>query len=101
MDPEKRCDLCDLTIKVFVSVLAAETGNLALKVKATGGIYIAGGIPPRILPYLVERQFLETLQNKGRESFLVAAMPVKVVLNPNAGLLGAALAALEKCREEG
>jgi glucokinase len=99
MDPERRCELCERTVRVFVSVLAAEAGNLALKVKATGGIYIAGGIPPRILPYLEEKQFLETLQNKGRESFLVAAMPVKVVLNPEAALLGAALAALEKCRD--
>ena len=75
MDPEKRCELCDLAVRIFVSVLAAEAGNLALKVKSTGGIYIAGGIPLRILPYLEEEQFLETLQNKGRESFLVAAMP--------------------------
>ena len=101
MDLEKRCELCDLAVRIFISVLAAEAGNLALKVKATGGIYIAGGIPPRVLPYLEEEQFLETLQDKGRESFLVAAMPVKVVLNPEAALLGAALAAMEKCRDEG
>lgn len=95
MDPKKRCEICRAALRLFVSILGAEAGNLALKIKATGGIYVAGGIPPKILPYLEEPEFLESLRNKGRETFLVSAMPVQVIINPRAGLLGAALAAID------
>jgi len=57
MDPKKKCEICSVTLKLFVSILGAEAGNLGLKVKSTGGIYVAGGIPPRILPYLEEPEF--------------------------------------------
>lgn len=95
MDPEKKCEICTTTLKLFVSILGAEAGNLGLKVKSTGGIYLAGGIPPRILPFLEGPEFLEALRNKGRETFLVSAMPVQVIINPKMGLLGAAIAAFD------
>lgn len=98
MDPAKKCDICKATLNLFVSILGAEAGNLALKVKSTGGIYLAGGIPPRILSYLEEPEFMEALRNKGRETFLVSAMPVQVIINPKTGLLGAAIFAFESVR---
>jgi len=97
MDQQKKCEICESALRIFVSVLGAEAGNLALKVKSTAGIYIGGGIPPRILPYLREKEFLETLHNKGRERFLVSAMPVRLITNKGVVLLGAAIAAIEQC----
>ncbi len=95
MDPKKKCEICRATLKLFASILGAEAGNLALKVKSTGGIYVAGGIPPRILPYLEGPEFLESLRSKGRQTFLVSSMPVRVITNPGMGLLGSAIAAFE------
>jgi glucokinase len=57
---------------------------------ATGGIYVAGGLPPRILPFLTKPGFMEAFRRKGRLSEMVARIPVRVVLNPAAPLLGAA-----------
>ena len=84
------CDLCREVLHTFVSVLGAETGNLALKVLSTGGVYLAGGIPPRILPILAEGTFLENFIHKGRFADLLTRMPVRVILNPKTGILGAA-----------
>ena len=68
----------------------AEAGNLALKVLATGGIYLGGGMSPRILTDLEKPVFLEALRNKGRLRGTLTNMPVHVILNPDAGLLGTA-----------
>ena len=87
---EKRSALCEETLRTFVSILGAEAGNLALKVLATGGIYLAGGLPPRILPFLQDEGFLETIRAKGRFAPLIERIPVHVILNPRAALLGAA-----------
>jgi len=87
---EKRSALCEETLRTFVSILGAETGNLALKILATGGVYLAGGLPPRILPFLQEEGFLETIRAKGRFAPLIERIPVHVILNPRAALLGAA-----------
>ncbi len=92
---EKPCTLCAATLKVFVSILGAEAGNLALKVLATGGLYLGGGVPPHILPALEEVRFMEAFQNKGRMSDLLARVPVHVILNPRTALLGAASYGLE------
>ena len=95
MDPKKPSPLCRRTLDAFVSILGAEAGNLALKVLATGGIYLGGGIPPRILPALQAGGFMQTYRHKGRFGAMVAEMPVYVVLNSKAALLGAARAGLQ------
>jgi glucokinase len=100
LDAGKKCEICRAALKLFVSILGAEAGNLALKVKATGGIYLAGGIPPRIWPFLEEPEFLESMRNKGRETFLMSSLPVQVIINSKVGLLGAAVAAFEMCAHE-
>ena len=87
---EGPCELCAATLETFVSVLAAEAGNLALKVLATGGVYLGGGIPRRILPALEGGLFMEPFRRKGRMSSLLGHMPVHVILNPRVALLGAA-----------
>lgn len=84
------CPLCLRTMRLFASVLGAEAGNLALKVLATGGIYIGGGIPPRVLPFLREEGFSRSFAGKGRMSNLMETIPVHVILEPRAALLGAA-----------
>jgi len=88
-DETRPCSLCQATLELFVSVLGAEAGNLALKVLSTGGVYLAGGIPPRILPALQQDVFITAFLRKGRLSHLLAPMPVNVVLNSKAALLGA------------
>jgi glucokinase len=86
--------ICAQTMRIFVSLLGAEAGNLALKLLARGGIYLAGGIPPIILPLLRAGGFMRSYLDKGRMSSLVESMPVYVVLNPEPALLGAAWATL-------
>ncbi len=90
LSSDRPCGLCRATLEVFVEVLGAEAGNLALKVLATGGVYLGGGIPPRILPALTQGAFLEAFRQKGRFSDLLTQVPVRVILNPKAALLGAA-----------
>ena len=90
LDEASPCQICAVTLDAFVAILGAEAGNLALRVLATGGVYLGGGIPPRILPALRGARFLRAFQGKGRLSYVVASMPVHVILNPEAGLLGAA-----------
>ena len=94
-DEERPCPLCQATLEMFVAILGAEAGNLALKVLSTGGVYLAGGIPPRILPALERESFVDAFLRKGRLSHLLAPMPVRVVLNSKAALLGAVHYGLE------
>ncbi len=89
------CGICMATLDTFVSILGAEAGNLALKVLATGGVYLGGGIPPRIRPALRQADFMEAFRRKGRMSELLANMPVHVILQPEATLLGAVRGGLE------
>ncbi len=91
----QRCEICETALELFVSILGAEAGNLALKVLASGGVYIGGGIPPRILPALQRENFLEAFRSKGRMEELLARIPVHVILNPRAALMGAACLGLE------
>lgn len=90
LQTERACKLCTLTMEVFVSILGAEAGNMALKVLATGGVFLGGGIPPRILPFLSEGRFMQSFLRKGRLSDVLIPVPVSVILNPNIALLGAA-----------
>ncbi|HET90256.1 MAG TPA: glucokinase [Chloroflexi bacterium] len=87
---KRTCELCEAALEMFVSILGAEAGNLALKVLATGGVYLGGGIPPRILSALAGGQFLASFRSKGRFFGLLAQMPIHVIVNPKAALLGAA-----------
>ena len=90
MGEGERCKLCVATLGIFVSALGAEAGNLALKVLATGGVYLGGGIPPRILSALSSGPFMLSFQNKGRFSELMNSIPVHVILTPRSALLGVA-----------
>jgi glucokinase len=94
IDPDKKSPLCVATIEMFVSILASEAGNLALKVLATGGIYLAGGIAVNSLRKLQEPAFMRAFTNKGRFSELMKRIPVHVITT-NAALAGAAAYALE------
>jgi glucokinase len=89
------CELCRATLNIFVSILGAEASNLALKVMATGGIYLGGGIPPRILSKLRDGTFMAAFVNKGRFAELMARIPVYVILHKNPGLLGAVYYGME------
>lgn len=96
LQDDKGSPLCEATLNTFVSVLGAEAGNLALKLLATGGVYLGGGIPPRILPVLSDGRFMKAYLRKGRFAKLLERMPVHVILNAKAGLLGAAGYGLEQ-----
>lgn len=98
LDNTSRCDLCVTTLNTFVSILGAEAGNLALKVLATNGVYIGGGIPPRVLSFLQQKQFMQAFLHKGRFADLLVRVPVHVILNPKAGLLGTAYHGFELAR---
>jgi glucokinase len=78
-------------LDMFVSAYGAEAGNIALRSVATAGVYVGGGIAPKILPALQSGLFLDAFRAKEPMADLVATMPVSVVLNPDAGLLGAAV----------
>ena len=94
------CDIAVKTLNTFVSVLGAEAGNMALKVLATGGVYLGGGIPPRILSYLTGERFIKAFTNKGRFGKLLSTLPVHVILNPKVALLGAAQHGFEHIKDE-
>ncbi|MFL7837648.1 MAG: glucokinase [Candidatus Promineifilaceae bacterium] len=91
---EGSAEICLETLNLFMEILGGEAANLALKVLATGGIYIGGGIPPRILPQLESSRFMEVFRSKGRFSEMMATMPVYVIRNPKVALYGAAYEAL-------
>jgi glucokinase len=83
-------ELCVRTVRLFISLLGAEAGNLALKTLASGGVYLGGGIVTRLLPFLEEGPFLDAFRRKGRMADLLFRMPVHVILEPRAALIGAA-----------
>ncbi len=90
---EGGCPRCREALTMFAEALGAEAGNLALRGTATAGVYIGGGIPPRILPALRADGFLGAFLDKAPMEALVARVPIHVILNRDAGLLGAAVAA--------
>ncbi len=95
MDENQPCAIARAVLDTFVDILGAEAGNLALKTLATGGIYLGGGIPPRIVHQLKEPRFLEAVISKGRFKELLSNVPVMVIMNSKAGLLGAAFVGLK------
>jgi len=86
----KKNSLCRKALDIFASVYGAVAGNFALQVMAVGGIYLGGGIAPKIVWKLKDKTFMEAFKAKGRLSNLVAQIPVKVILNDRAALYGAA-----------
>jgi len=92
---ERREPLCVKVLETFCSVLGAAAGNLGLTVLATGGLYLAGGIPPKILPALGDGRFMKAFVDKGRFSGLLQRVAVRVILNQKTSLLGAAQTAFE------
>jgi glucokinase len=82
--------LCRQALELFVSLYGAEAGNLALKLMATGGVYLGGGIAPKIISKLREPAFMNAFTAKGRMRPLLQDIPVRVIMNPKTALLGAA-----------
>ena len=91
----RTCACCAETLDLFVEAYGAEAGNLALRTISTGGVFVGGGIAPKILPALTDGRFMRAFRAKAAFEGLLSAMPVKVVLNPDAALLGAAVHAQE------
>jgi len=92
--------LAEKALDVWIAVYGAEAANLALKVMATGGLFLAGGISPKILPKLTGPQFMQAFLDKGRLRPLVESIPVQVVTNDKTGLLGAARCASVRRQQE-
>ena len=88
---EGRCEGCVEALEIFISAYGAEAGNVGLRAVATAGVYVGGGIAPRILSALEAGSFMEAFRAKEPMADLVAMMPVSVILNPDAALLGAAV----------
>lgn len=86
----KTSEICIRAMKLFMESYGAEAGNLALKALSTGGLYIGGGIAPKILPAFLDGAFFSAFLNKGRFASLLFGMPIKVILEPKTALFGAA-----------
>jgi len=89
----QKCTRCEEALGIFVEAYGAEAGNLGLRGVATAGVYIGGGIAPKILPALQNGRFMQAFRAKAPMTDLVGAMPVSVIVKQDAGLLGAAIAA--------
>lgn len=90
--------VCRRALEMFVEILGAEAGNLALRCLAMGGVCVGGGIPPKILPALQTGRFIERFRAKGRFGAWLATLPVRVALEPRAALIGAAHRAARSLR---
>ena len=89
------CERARLTLERFASIYGAEAGNVALKFLAVAGVFIGGGIAPRLLPFLRAGRFREAFRAKGRLGPLLERIPVSVILDDRTALWGAAVVALE------
>ena len=92
---ERRCERCVEALEMFAEAYGAEAGNLALRSMATAGVYVGGGIAPKILPALEDGRFMDAFLSKDPMTDLLRTLPVKVILNPAAALLGAAVLAAQ------
>ncbi|MEO7192936.1 MAG: glucokinase [Vicinamibacterales bacterium] len=89
----RRCEQCVEALQMFAEAYGAEAGNLGLRCMATAGVYVGGGIAPKILPALEDGRFMDAFLSKDPMVDLLRTLPVRVILNPAAGLLGAAILA--------
>ena len=94
-----KSEICERALDMFVSAYGAEAGNLALKVLSVGGLYVGGGIAPRIVEKLKDGTFIKAFTDKGRLSQLLINMPVRVILESRAALMGAAAYAEARAAE--
>ena len=90
MDRRGECPICDKTMELFISILGAEAGNMALKVLAAGGVYLGGGIPARLAPTMAGEAFTSCFSGKGRLGDVLTDIPVYAITNPKVALIGAA-----------
>jgi glucokinase len=97
LDPNHPSELCRATIELLAAILAAEAGNLALKVLATGGVYMAGGVALHVLDALKDPRFMQNFTNKGRFKDLMSRIPIHVI-TARAALVGAAAYGLESLK---
>jgi glucokinase len=89
--------LCELALDLFISLYGAEAGNLALNMKATGGLFVGGGIAPRLIERLTSStMFMDAFMAKGRMRSLLEAIPVQIILNDKTALMGATLWAIKR-----
>jgi glucokinase len=93
-DPQRPSELCSATVDLLASILASEAGNLALKVLATGGVYLAGGIALHLVRLVQKPQFVQTFTRKGRFKDLMERMPIHIITT-RAALAGAATFGLQ------
>jgi glucokinase len=93
---ERKSSLCAQALDLFVSLYGAEAGNLAIKVMATGGVYLGGGIAPKIVAKLRDPVFMNAFTAKGRMRPLLQTIPVRVIMNPKVALFGAARCAMRQ-----
>jgi len=98
---EHSAEIATKTLELFLSILGAEAGNMALKLMSTGGIYLGGGILPRIVPLLEGETFMSGFTAKGRFQELLREIPVSLIRNSEAALLGAACFGLEEWKQYG
>jgi glucokinase len=87
---EGKARICEQALSIFVAIFGAETGNCALHYMSTGGIFIGGSIAAKIVPKMQGREFMQSFLDKGRMESLLKDIPVKIILNDNCGLMGAA-----------
>lgn len=93
-------DICTAVLDLFIDILGGEAGNMALKVLATGGVYLGGGIPPRLIPQLQETGFMAAFMNKGRFKDMLARIPIYVIRSARVALYGAAYYAQEAMTDD-
>ncbi len=92
---ERQCQLCIRALDTFIAIAGAEAGNLALKVMATNGIFFAGGIPNRVIPFFEKNIFMDSFSGKGRLSSFLKRIPVHIITNTKVALLGTACKTLK------
>ena len=92
-------DICVQALDLFVSILAGESGNCVLKTLAKGGVYLGGGIVPQIIDKIRDQRFAQAFISKGRYKRLLSSVPIHVVMNDKAALLGAASVAASMCTD--